>query len=459
MKFCGRELQQKKLHRFFQQRSQQVALIYGRYRVGKSELIKQCLKHEDIPQLNYSCKQTTELNNVESLSTLISEQFSLPVLGFTGMEALLDYLFQYSVNENLVLVLDEYPYLRETVQGMDSILQSLIDRYKDTSSLKLILCGSFVEIMKSLLARENPLYGRVDLTIDLKPMDYYESALFYPDFISEDKVRLYSVFGGIPYFNQQIDSSLSVRENIQELISAPGSRLENEVSMYLKSEISKITNANEVFEALAKGFSKYNDLLSQSHVSSGPTMIDVLEKLIRMEVVEKQAPINDENNRRKSGYHIVDNLSRFYYRYIFRFLSQRNVLDVDLFYERYIQEDFETQYVPRIFESICKQYLIRQNRAGKIDPAFDRIGKYYYDDPKTRTNGEFDTVMQDPIGYIFYESKFRKEPLSLAMIREEMQQVQASGLNCYRYGFFSRSGFQCESNEKMIFIHLDELYL
>ena len=458
MKFYGRELQQKKLHRFFQQHSQQVALIFGRYRVGKSELIKQCLKHEDIPQLNYSCKQTTELNNVESLSTLISEQFSLPALGFTSMEALLDYLFQYSVKENLVLVLDEYPYLRETVQGMDSILQSLIDKYKDTSSLKLILCGSFVEIMKSLLARENPLYGSVDLTIDLKPMDYYESALFYPDFTSEDKVRLYSVFGGIPYFNQQIDSSLSVRENIQELISAPGSRLENEVSKYLKSEISKITNANEVFEALAKGFSKYNDLLSQSHVSSGPTMIDVLEKLIRMEVVEKQAPINDENNRRKSGYHIVDNLSLFYYRYIFRFLSQRNVLDEDIFYERYIHEDFETQYVPRIFESICKQYLIRQNRAGKIDPAFDRIGKYYYDDPKTRTNGEFDTVTQDPTGYIFYESKFRKEPLSLAMIHEEIQQVQATGLNCYRYGFFSRSGFQCEPTEKMIFIHLDELY-
>ena len=233
---------------------------------------------------------------------------------------------------------------------------------------------------------------------------------------------------------------------------------ENEVSMYLKSEISKITNANEVFEALAKGFSKYNDLLSQSHVSSGPTMIDVLEKLIRMEVVEKQAPINDENNRRKSGYHIVDNLSLFYYRYIFRFLSQRNVLDEDLFYDRYIHEDFETQYVPRIFETICKQYLIRQNRAGKIDPAFDRIGKYYYDHPKTRTNGEFDTVTQDPIGYIFYESKFRKEPLSLAMIREEIQQVQATGLNCYRYGFFSRSGFQCEPTEKMVFIRLDELY-
>ena len=458
MKFYGREQQQKKLNRMLAKNSFQAALIYGRRRVGKSELIKQCLKKTDTLQLYYECKQTTEMNNVESLSALISEQLRLPVLGFSNMELLLDYLFRRGEQEELILVLDEYPYLRETVKGMDSVLQSLIDRYKDTSALKLVICGSYVDTMKSLLARENPLYGRMDLIIDLEPMDYYESALFYPGYSSEDRVRLYSVFGGIPYYNRQIDPSLTVRENIQELISAPGSRLENEVSMYLKSEISKISNANEVFEALSKGFSRYSDLLAQSHVTSGPTLIDVLEKLISMQVVEKQAPINDVDNRRKSGYFIVDNLSLFYYRYIFRFLSQRNVLDEDVFYDRYIHEDFESQYVPRIFETVCKQYLIRQNRAGKIEPPFDRIGKYYYDDPKTRTNGEFDTVTEDPQGYIFYESKFRKEPLTLAMIHEEMKQVQATGLNCYKYGFFSRSGFQCDPTECMIFIPLDDLY-
>ena len=458
MAFYGREQQQKKINGILQKNTLQAALICGRRRVGKSELIKQCLKKTEIPQLVYECKQTTELNNVESLSTLISEEFHLPRLGFGSMEALLDYLFRRAEKEKMVLVLDEYPYLRETSAGIDSILQSLIDRYREVSSLKLILCGSYVEIMKSLLARENPLYGRVDLTIDLKPMDYYESAMFYPDFSAEDKVRLYSVFGGIPYYNRLIDASLSVKENIQELISAPGARLENEVSMYLKSEISKIANANEVFEALSKGFSKYSDILSQSHVSSGPTLIDILDKLIRMEVVEKQAPINDADNRRRSGYFIIDNLSLFYYRYIFRFLSQRSVLDEDVFYDRYIREDFETQYVPRAFESICRQYLIRQNRAGRIRPAFDKIGKYYYDDPRTRTNGEFDTVTEDPQGYIFYESKFRKESLSPAMIGEEIRQVRATGLKCYRYGFFSRSGFQCEPSDDMIFIHLNEMY-
>lgn len=458
MRFLGRTEQKKKLQQMIDKKGQAVTLIYGRRRVGKSELIKQVLKESDILNIYYECKQTTELNNVDSLAVLIAEKFGLPKPAFGSMEEVLDFLFQKSCQEKLVFVLDEYSYLRECVTGLDSILQSFIDKYSDSGKIKLILCGSFVDVMRSLLSNENPLYGRVDLTIDLKPMDYLEAALFYPEFSDEDKVRLYSVFGGIPYFNRLIDPALTVRENITELIASPGARLENEVSMYLKSEISKIVNANEVFDALSRGFSKYSDILSQSHVSSGPAMVDVLDKLIRMELVEKQVPINDELNRKKMSYRIMDHLSLFYYRYIFRYLSQMNVMEPQMFYERFIKEDFETAYVPRAFETICKQYLIRLNRQGLLTEPFEKIGKYYYDDPVRKRNGEFDIVTKDAKGYIFYEAKFRKEPVSEDMIHTEIAQVEATGFRCYKYGFLSRSGFVVGQQEPFILITLEEMY-
>ncbi len=62
--------------------------------------------------------------------------------------------------------------------------------------------------------------------------------------------------------------------------------------MYLKSEISKMANAYEVFEALAKGYVRFSDILSQSKVTSSPTLAYVLEKLIKMDVVVKESPIN-----------------------------------------------------------------------------------------------------------------------------------------------------------------------
>ncbi len=69
-------------------------------------------------------------------------------------------------------------------------------------------------------------------------------------------------FGGIPLYNRLIVETKSVKENIIDLIASDGARLENEVLMYLKSEISKIVNVNEVFVSLAKGYSKYSDILS-----------------------------------------------------------------------------------------------------------------------------------------------------------------------------------------------------
>ena len=458
MKFYGRQSQRKLLRRMLSMDEMQTALIYGRRRVGKSELIKQVLREEKITGIYYECKETTEKNNVESLSEIVSDTFGYPRLSFNDMEELLRFLFEKAEEKGFVVVLDEYPYLRNTVTGLDSILQNLIDHFRNHSKVKFIICGSHIDIMKSLLDSQNPLYGRIDRTIDLKPMDYYDASLFYEAFSPEDKVRLYSVFGGIPHYNRLINSSLSVRENVMELIASSGARLENEVSMYLRSEISKITNANEVFETLAKGFSKFSDILSQSHVSSSPTLVDVLDKLIRMGLVRKETPINDEKNRRKARYYISDQLSLFYYRYCFRYASQLSIMDPEIFYDRYIREDFETKYVPGAFEEVCRQYLIRKNRAGEMEEPFHKIGRYWYDDPETKTNGEFDIVTEDPNGYIFYEAKFRAEPIGESIIRQEITQVEKTGMNCYRYGFISRSGFDADSGENRILISLKELY-
>lgn len=459
MKFVGRKEQLKKLDNVIHTKEMTFSLIYGRRRVGKSELVKRALSKHNGKNLYYECKQVAQESNVNGLGEIVSEIMHLPKLGFSDMESLLNYIFELSTKEKIVLVLDEYPYLRESVKGMDSILQALIDKYRNSAKLTFIILGSYVEVMHSLIEHSNPLYGRVDLTIDLKQMDYYESSFFYPNYSAEDKVRIYSVFGGIPYYNRLVDDSKSVKENIIELIASSGARLENEVSMYLNAELSKIVNANEVFEALSRGFSRYSDILSQSHVSSGPTLVDVLDKLIRMEVVTKTAPINDSNNRKKVGYYISDNLSLFYYRYIFKYSSQMNIMDSEVFYNKYIEKDFEEYYVPHLFENICKQYLIRKNKDGKIDPVIENIGKYYYDNPVDRTNGEFDIVTLDELGYVFYEVKFRKKPVTDEMINEEIEQVKATGLNCYKYVFFSRSGFECESRDDVKWIELGELFM
>ena len=459
MTFIGRMKEQEKLLAQFSSPAQNAALVYGRRRVGKSELILHVMRQvSDVRTIYYECRQTTSESNTRSLSEVIAEAFDMPPLAFSDIEAALRFVFDRALSEKIVLAIDEYPYLRDVVAGMDSILQVLLDEYRDRSCLSLILCGSYVEVMKSLLERDNPLYGRIDLKINLQPMDYYESAQFYPERSCEDKVRLFSVFGGIPYYNRLIDKNTSVRENLIRLILEPDARLEDEVPSYLLSEISKIGNAHEIFSALADGHARYRDILAQSHVSSGATLVNVLNRLIGMQLVQRRSPINDPSNKKRTSYVICDGLSKFYYRYVFRYLSQRSVLAPEVFYDRYVNDDFETQFVPHAFEEVCRQYLVRQNRMDNIEPPFDLIGAYSYDDPATRTNGEFDVVTKDPLGYAFYEAKFRSTPISQQMVEAEIEQVQRTGLMCHRYGFFSRSGFEAQADERTVLIELEELY-
>ena len=464
MKFIGRDEEIKKIKEMYKSAAFEALLLYGRRRIGKSELIKHSLQYFKGKKIYYECKQTSEKNNVESLSALLSDAFDFPPISFQNFEEILRFLFRRAEKEDILLVIDEYSYLSDVLKGMDSILQSIIDEFKEKSRLKLILCGSYVDTMQKLIEKENPLFGRFSYIMKLQEMNYYDSRQFYSTFSNEDKVRLYSVFGGIPYYNRLIDEHKTVRENILSLIASPGARLENEVLMYLKSEISKIINANEVFETMAQGYSRFNDILSQSHVSSGPSLVDTLDKLIRMELIEKEAPINEEDNRKKAGYFISDNMSLFYYRYIFRYSSQMNILPPEVFFTRFIQDDFENAYVPKRFERIAKQYLLLQNRRGKMEEAFERIGKYYYNLPKEKRNGEFDIVTLDPKGYIFYEVKFQSKPLSLKQMEKEIAQVEATGLHCYRYGFISRSGFEeaahaeYKKRKELLLLPLEELF-
>lgn len=461
--FFGRTQEKKRLARFFSSEVENAALVYGRRRVGKSALIVESLRETGVRALYFECMQAQEAINIESLSMLAAETLGSGALPFRRLDQFLDYLFRQAKDEPLVLVLDEWPSLRDGVQGADSILQSFLDRYRGKSRLKVVLCGSYVSAMEQTLSSRNPLYGRFGLVLKLLPMDYLEASLFYPDFSSEDKVRLYAVFGGIPYYNALIDSRQSVRENLLRLVVSPNARLESEVSDFLRMEYSKIASANSVFDAIAGGAFRFSDILSKSALPTSAALSAVLAKLTDLGILEKNAPINDEGNRKKAGYVIADGLSLFFYRYIHRNLSSRRVMEEEAFFDRFVRDDFETEFVPKRFERICAEFLVRKNRRGEIEPPFEKIGRYRYDIPAEKKNGEFDVVTQDPRGYCFYEAKFRKGAVTGGMIGKEIEQVLATGLSAYRFGFFSRSGFEEGAREAAgehpaVFYSLDDLY-
>ena len=441
MPFIGRQTEVTTLQRFISHPTSNLSIVYGRRRVGKSALLKEAVTLSGVRWLYMSCKKTSETNNLEQLMALACAKLDIPPIAVDTVEGLLDFLFKFCQHEPIVLVLDDYPFLHDLIQGADSILQALVDRYKGCSKLKIMLCGADIETMKGMLAYECPLYARADVVLHLKPMNYFEIAQFHLHRSDVDKVRLYAIFGGMPYYNALVDDRLSIKENVIELLIKVGGQLSEEIELALATRRSKVNDINLVLEALGQGHKHFSDIAKYTRLTNA-ALSKTLSQLMAMDIVVRDTPINDSGNARKSNYVICDNMVLFYYRYIYRNISKARVMDERTFYDAFIHHDFESQYVPHVFEAIAKQFLIRMNKAGRIEPPFFNIGRYVYDLPKEKRNGEFDVVTEDSQGFCFYECKYKNHPINKADIEEEIAQVKASPLSSHRFGFISKSGFK-----------------
>jgi len=458
MQFIGREKEQKEINRLLSAKGYQACIIYGRRRMGKTELIKHVLANTGVPFILYQCKESSEKENTEQLSKAIQTVLNLPDILFHSFFDAVSFLFNYAIDNEFYFVLDEYPYLQGVIKGCDSKLQEIIDKYARSTKIKFFLLGSSIETREEVLSHESPLYRRFTQSILLQQMDYYDSARFYPSYSAEDKVRLYSAFGGVPFYNVQIDERKSVKENIISLLSGSFSGIRDFIDIYLKQELRKTNNANLVFDSIALGCFHYQDILSKSGIDSSPSLNSILQKLVKRDLIEYVTPINNPTDKKKSGYRISDSCIRFYYRYLYRNETALARLDDSTFYDMYIAKDFESSFVPNVFETVTKQYLIRLNRQGKLAPVLLNIGAYWYDNPTKKTNGQFDVVGKSEDGYVFFECKFTNHPIDDEIIKEEIKQVNQTTLKPVQYGFASKSGFKLRKNYPYFFFTLQERY-
>ena len=457
MRFIGRKEELNRIKRLINMTNQNNILIYGRRRIGKSYLIKKALEDFNGKVIHYQCKEISYSNTIEELSNIISKVLNINYrMSFLSIEDILDFLFNY--NENIVLVLDEYPYLLKKIEGLNSIIQNKIDLNKYESKLKLILSGSQIEIMKNMIDYASPLFGRFNDVIELKEHNYIEAAEYYPNYSNEEKVLLYSIFGGEPLYNSAIDCSKSVEENIIDLIVKENSFVELNIQNMVNIELSKIGYAYDVLQAIATGTRKNDDLVTKSHAPSPANLNPAIQKLLKMDLIKKISPINDENNKKKIMYFINNNALRFYYKYIYRFSTERNNMNAEDFYNKFIKTDLYNSLVPVEFENIAKQFLLIQNKNKKITPAFSKIGTFWYDDKKNKINGQFDLVTLDENGYIFYEVKYTKDPVDSKVINEEINQLSKLGISYYKLGFISKTGFKITTKNDYILISLEDIY-
>lgn len=444
--FIGRDEELAALERLYKSDKFEFVVIYGRRRVGKTALINHFVN--DKKSIYFMGIESNEKQNLENLSKSIIE-FSSGMQTetyFASYQAALEYTFNLAKKERVILTIDEYPYIARASKSLASTLQMLIDKYKDTSKLMLILCGSSMSYMEDhVLAYKAPLYGRRTAQMKIMPFDFEECCTYLSGLSDEDKAYVYGIVGGTPQYLLQMSDKLSVEDNIKNTYLNPMSFLYEEPINLLKQEVREPAIYNAIITAIATGHSRMSEISTK--VGEGTTVCSgYIKNLINLGIIRKETPYGEKASR-KSIYSIEDNMFYFWYRFV---LDNNSVIvrgAADLVYKQI--EAQLSDYMGRVFEEICAQYLWKLLLGGKMPIEFTSLGRWWGNDPRKRIQTEIDIMgEQDSNSAIFAECKWRNENVDLDVLETL---INRSGLFHYtkvHFFLFSKTGFTKGCMEK-----------
>lgn len=437
--FIGRERELKALNKLYSSNKFEFAVIYGRRRIGKTELIKQFLGD----------KKAIYFMGIESNAKLNLENFSKSILefntgiradtSFSNFQAALEYVFQLAENDRIILAIDEYPYVARSSKSLASTLQLLIDKYKDTSKLMLILCGSSMSYIEdNVLSYKAPLYGRRTAQIKLLPFDFEETCRYLADMSGEDKALMYGAVGGTPQYLLQVSDKLSVEENIKNTYLNPISFLYEEPTNLLKQEVREPAIYTAIITAIATGASRMADISTKVGEDTS-VCTTYIKNLISLGIVQKETPYGEKASR-KTIYSIADNIFRFWYRFV---LENNSIIARgadDLAYKRI--EPYFTDYMGKVFEDISAQYLWKLLVSGKSPIEFTSLGRWWGNDPRTKSQTEIDIMGEhDKNSALFAECKWTNEKVDLGVLETLVQRSELFAYKNVHLFLFAKSGF------------------
>ena len=440
--FYGRERELEKLNNMYGSNKFEFAVFYGRRRVGKTTLIREFCKDKNA--IYFVAREASSEVNLQNFSNdvfSITDRNKMENIYFQDWEKAFEYLGNISKEERLILVIDEYPYLAESLPSISSVIQAHIDMKLKDGKLFLILCGSSMSFMENqVLGYKSPLYGRRTAQFRVKPFTYFESIPFMDGYKKEDKAVFYGITGGIPEYLSKINNDLSLKENIISLYLDDSGALYEEPTNLLKQELREPATYNGIIDSIAAGASRLSEIASKNNMESNKCA-KYLSSLISLGIVKKEIPITEKVSR-KSIYLLSDQMFRFWYRFVFPNMS----LIASGFGEEVYNAKIESQlnsFMGLTFEEICKQYMYQNIKSAPF--FFGNIGRWWGNNPKLKRQEEIDLMAYEGSSAIFGECKWTNSLVDTDVLNDIVRKSRMFHYNHIYFYIFAKRGFteQC----------------
>lgn len=403
IQFKNRTKEMTELREVLDEKTTHLFIIYGRRRVGKTELVLNATKGEK--RVYYLA---TGENNLERFYNACLKHDQ----SFSSLKKDWEVLFGLLKEKADVVIIDEFQNMIQEDRNILNIFQSIVDTILKGSTLKLFLLGSSVSIMTSkVLSYKSPLYGRRSGSINLKPVKFADMKYFFPGLGMEELMEIYGFADGIPFYINRID--MEFFSWLEKEFSQSRSFLRDEVDFLVRYEFSVVGTYKLILEAIANGRTKLNEIkdfirLSRTDISP------YLKNLMEVGFVRRVVPVTENVKSRKGRYFISDNFIRFWFRFIYPNLSS---IEEGVFSAEGIRDEYNS-YLGHVFEDVCREFIVLEMPA-----SFSRIGSWWHRDE------EIDIVAIDDRKkeILFVECKWKDgvdADTVLARLREKAKSVE-----------------------------------
>ena len=457
--FIGRKEELNELKNTYDSNNFELGIVYGARRIGKTSLINEFVK--DKKHVMFQAKELSNLDNLKSFSFKIQDSFKrMDEYVYSSWEKAFDAAISFFGGEKGVIVIDEYPYLVRSNEGISSIIQDVYDNKLRGTGIMLVLSGSNFSFMeKEINDKQSPLYKRITLKMKVGKMPFEEAKLFLDGYSNEDKARFLSMFGEYPFYLSKIDKSLSFEENIKEMLFNANSILLDCPKMVLSNSTREQSFYNSILLYLAgkrKGLSEISDLMNEEVTKVNKYMKTMLEA----EVVIKKEMFNSP---RHASYYIEDPVLRFYYQYLFRNIEIIEAGYGETLYER--MKGHIHSFISYSFEDVAISYMEGLSSDGKLGGIYYPIRNLVIDKSELGRPLEIDGIAKDEDSLLVLECKFTNKKRTLAdyeSMVENMSIKMFSGVKRIQYYIISKGGFDdgllSYKDKNLHLISLDDMF-
>lgn len=357
----------------------QMTMVTGRRRIGKTKLIlKSC---EGTPTVYLFIDRSNEAMLCGTCAREASEALGIYISPeITSFASLFETLMNIGRNKAFNLVIDEFQEFFYINPSVYSRIQDIWDRYKDTTHVNFIASGSVYTLMHRIfMDYKEPLYGRCDNTIKLRPFgtDVLKQIIsdHKPDYTNDDLLALYTFTGGIPkYIESFMDNGCTDMESMVDWMMRPNSLFQNEGKALLVQEFGKkYGNYFALLSAIANGDNTQQKL---SGLMGDVSINGHLKRLEEdYELIGRKRPLFAKEGTQTVRFEITDLFLRFWFRYFIKYHYLIEIENLERLGE-IIKSDYPT-YSGLTLEIYFQKKLMESK-------LFDQIGSWWQakqDDP------------------------------------------------------------------------------